>query len=222
MGKSMASDGAYRSPWTEREDEILRRNYGHGAEAVARLLHGRTRWAVQQRANRLGLAQAMTPTVAIEPQKQVDLQWLYLAGWPVAAAAKKVGIHQLHRAHAIIDALKGDLRRQGKPLPQRLPRAERQTLSDAIPLIDEVADQAPASPSVAPPPPPSAEVPAAKPMKPASELAVVSAKPQPVRRPLPLDEQIARIAAGAKLVRTFRPTRPLIDATLAGVSSGLL
>ena len=30
------------------------------------------------------------------------------------------------------------------------------------------------------------------------------------------------IAAGARLVPTFKPTRPTIDATLGGVSAGLL
>jgi hypothetical protein len=42
------------------------------------------------------------------------------------------------------------------------------------------------------------------------------------RRARSLEEQLAMIAAGARLVPTFKPTRPTIDATLGGVSGGLL
>lgn len=44
----------------------------------------------------------------------------------------------------------------------------------------------------------------------------------PRRRARSLEEQLAMIAAGARLVPTFKPTRPTIDATLGGVSAGLL
>lgn len=44
----------------------------------------------------------------------------------------------------------------------------------------------------------------------------------PRRRARSLEEQLEMIAAGARLVPTFKPTRPTIDATLGGVSAGLL
>jgi hypothetical protein len=178
------------------------------------LLPGRTRWAVQQRANRLGIAGEKSDPERISAQQRVDLQWLYLSGWSVRAAAEQVGIRSIDRAHDIIDAAKAELRRYGTRLPQRLNRADRKhSAPAATPSATVIAHDAP-------PPPPSIAIPEPEQRRP--QLPIMTAKPQPARRPLSLEEQLARIAAGAQLVPTFRPTRPLIDATLGGVGSGLL
>ena len=44
----------------------------------------------------------------------------------------------------------------------------------------------------------------------------------PAKRPLTFEEQLARVAAGAALVPTFRPSRPDPSRTLGGVATGML
>jgi transposase len=157
----------------------------------------------------------------ITPQQKVDLQWLYLRGWPTAPAADYLGIGR-SKAYEIVDAVKAQLRREGKPQPRRLPSAQRPALPHPPTPKAKRIPERPKPQAVASTPAlrrPAAMTAAAEPVSP---LPLVTAKPQPARRPLSLEEQLARIAAGAKLVPAFRPTRPLIDATLGGVGSGLL
>lgn len=157
----------------------------------------------------------------LTPQQKVDMEWLYLAGWPVAPAADYLGIGR-SKAYEIIEALKVQLRRQGKPFPSKLPAAKRprlphQPTSKARPIATTQQAQPTFSfPALSRP------ARSTTPMVAQAGLPAIAARPQPVRRPLSLEEQLARIAAGAGLVPVFKPTRPLIDATLGGVSSGML
>lgn len=156
----------------------------------------------------------------VTEQQKVDLQWLWLNGWAVSPAARHLGIGA-STAHNIIRTAKDQLVADGKPFPRMLPQGKRPQLGHT-----------PTSKAkgIAPRPRPSAvsAMPALKraptiiaapcPPKP----VVVAAPPPPPRRRLSFEEQLARIAAGAGLVPTFKPTRAVTEATLGGVGSALL
>jgi hypothetical protein len=125
----------------------------------------------------------------ITEQQQVDLEWLWLAGWPVQPAAEELGIPP-STAERIILRAKVRMAREGKPWPRALPLAERPILPSRRPPM-----------VVAPPP--------------------AAPKPQPPRRPT-FEEQLARIAAGARLTRKFKTPSPDHPFTLGGVGSSLL
>lgn len=129
-------------------------------------------------------------------QQKVDLQWLWLQGWPIEAAADEVRIP--HRtAYRVIDVTKHRMAAERQPLPVRLPPGARPKLADRHAASD-------------------------KPASPPTPIALVEPRPTPRKRAPSLEEQLARIAAGARLIPTFKPTRPTIDATLGGVGSALL
>ena len=162
----------------------------------------------------------------VTDQQKVDLQWLWLHGWAVAPAAIRLGIGR-STAYKIVQALKDDLIVQGRAFPRTLSPAERPDLGHA-PTPKKPRIQSPPTPAllpampalqraltvIAPPPPPSAA--------PKPSLPPVTATPQPRKRAPTLEEQLARIAAGAGLVPTFKPTRAVTDATLGGVGSAML
>jgi hypothetical protein len=58
-------------------------------------------------------------------------------------------------------------------------------------------------------------------LQPESVMQPAEPKPQRQRRQT-FEEQLARIAAGARLTRTFKPARPDHPFTLGGVGSSLL
>lgn len=123
----------------------------------------------------------------ITEQQKVDLQWLWLNGWPVSAAAEHLNIAETS-ASRIIATAKVALAREGRPWPRPRPADERPTLPRLQP-----------------------------------ELVPPSADPKPRRqRRQTFEEQLARIAAGARLTRTFKPARPDHPFTLGGVGSSLL
>ena len=123
----------------------------------------------------------------ITEQQKVDLQWLWLNGWPVSAAAEHLNIAETS-ASRIIATAKVTLAREGRPWPRPSPVDERPTL-----------------PRLQPEPVPQPD------------------EPKPQRQRLQtFEEQLARIAAGARLTRTFKPTRPDHPFTLGGVGSSLL
>lgn len=156
----------------------------------------------------------------VTDQQKVDLQWLWLNGWAVAPAARHLGIGG-SSAHKIIQTVKEQLIAQGKPFPKTLAPHQRPQLGHAAPpkakpiaLRPRPAPVAtmPAlkrAPTVIAPPPPVTAAPLMPP-------------PPPPRRRLSFEEQLARIAAGAGLVPTFKPTRAITEATLGGVGSALL
>lgn len=129
----------------------------------------------------------------ITPQQRRDLQWLWLNGWPVKPAALEIGIPESTAAR-IIKSAKIHLARDGKPWPHTLPVADRP------PLPHKRADP------VQMPAPHPTPIP----------------KSQPRRRAPTLEEQLARIAAGARLTRTFKPAKSDHPFTLGGVGSSLL
>lgn len=129
----------------------------------------------------------------ITEQQMVDLQWLWLNGWPISAAAEHLNIAET-TACRIIRTAKVKLARDGQPWPRPRPVADR----PALPR--KHADPAPPPPTLPP----------------------LEPKQQPRRRSPTFEEQLARIAAGARLTRTFKPPRPDHPFTLGGVGSSLL
>jgi hypothetical protein len=147
----------------------------------------------------------------ITDQQKVDLQMLWLNGWPVYSAATQLGIrHSI--ARRLIEKTKLQLTRDGKPWPRALGPTER-------PLATLILPRRAISVEPPPAPPPLA----AKPTPPPVSLAQPPAapKPAPQRRPT-FEEQLARIAAGARLTRKFKPPSPDHPFTLGGVGSSLL
>lgn len=143
----------------------------------------------------------------ITDQQKVDLQMLWLNGWPVYSAATQLGIrHSI--ARRLIEKTKSQLTRDGKPWPRALGPTERPLATLVLPKRTP-----PAPPPSTPAPPPSPPVALAPPP--------VAPKPQPHRRPT-FEEQLARIAAGARLTRAFKPPSPDHPFTLGGVGSSLL
>ncbi|MBG6116237.1 hypothetical protein IWY39_000041 [Sphingobium sp. JAI105] len=147
----------------------------------------------------------------ITDQQKVDLQMLWLNGWPVYSAATQLGIrHSI--ARRLIDKTKRQLTRDGKPWPRALGPTER-------PLATLVLPKRTAPPRLATPPAP----PAPPPPPPSVPLAAPPAQPAPPSRARPtFEEQLARIAAGARLTRKFKPPSPDHPFTLGGVGSSLL
>lgn len=142
----------------------------------------------------------------ITEQQKVDLQWLWLNGWPVHAAARHLGVAGGSAAR-IINRVKALMARDGRQWPRTLPPEQRPVFGHSVPprTVAKPSPQPTTPPSAAPPP-----------------VGGVQAKPCPRRRPPPLEEQLARIAAGARLTRTFKPARPDHPFTLGGVGSSLL
>ncbi|MBG6118797.1 hypothetical protein IWY39_002601 [Sphingobium sp. JAI105] len=150
----------------------------------------------------------------ITDQQKVDLQMLWLNGWPVYSAATQLGIrHSI--ARRLIDKTKRQLTRDGKPWPRALGPTER-------PLATLVLPKRTASPRPATPPAPQCP-PAQLPPPQSAAPAPSPPEPSPISRRRPtFEEQLARIAAGARLTRTFRPPSADHPFTLGGIGSSLL
>ncbi|MGE4324123.1 MAG: hypothetical protein AB7E60_13995 [Sphingobium sp.] len=206
------------------------------AEDVRALIrsHLATRTTLQQ-VHGDNLALRSTPPESapsiITDQQRIDLQWLWLSGWPVKPAADHLGM-PAGKAYQIVQKLKLQLVAEGKPFPRALPKNRR-----PLPGQPKPAKTAPTPRQTKPNPKPAvattapATPPPAHPaqMAPAPERA----PPQPPASPPPraaqprqrisFEEQLARVAAGkAGLIPNFKPTRPTIDATLGGVGSAML
>lgn len=154
----------------------------------------------------------------ITDQQKIDLQWLWLHGWPVAPAAKHLRIGG-SSAHKIIQTVKEQLVEQGKSFPKALPPARRPALGhQPTPKARPIARPKRAAPIAAFPALKAATI-----IDPAALPEIARPAPPPPRRRLSFEEQLARIAAGqAGIVPVFKPTRPITDATLGGVGSSLL
>lgn len=167
----------------------------------------------------------------IPEQAKVDLRWRLLDRWPVARAARDLGIGA-SSAYKIRDELVLELAAQGKVLPPPRRDAKRTEGKKALRKIEWLppekrrqyrklthqlgAEEAKrfilgksvlAAPAAIAPPPGPDQLPRAVP---------------PFRRALSFEEQLARVAAGAGLVEVIPLRRPDPAGTLGGVASGML
>ncbi|MFY9351663.1 MAG: hypothetical protein WAO77_15100 [Sphingobium sp.] len=161
----------------------------------------------------------------ITDQQKVDLLWLWMAGWPVAPAARHLRLG-LCSAYAIVQQEKDAMVAAGKPWPKTMPpqlrpRLNRPPARKAGPIPRRKPVRAPkaAFPALATPPvilaPQEAPPPAMPQPKPTPAV--------PPRKRLSFEEQLALVSAGkGTLVPAFKPSRAITEATLGGVGSSML